>query len=99
MGTLERPPAPFVVAFPFDFGEVFLGESSSISSSISSSSCSSASGLVVTRIPIVAADDVVSALERLPLVGDSKGEFGETLSAVDFRFVPRLRGSDCWTCC
>lgn len=53
----------------------------------------------MARIPIVAADDVVSALERLPLVGDSEGEFGETLSAVDFRFVPRLKGSDCWTCC
>ena len=98
MGTFERPPAPFVVAVPFDLEEALLGRASSISSSISSSSCSSISGLVVARLPTVVADDVVSALERLPLVGDSEGEFGETLSAVDFRFVPRLRGSDCWAC-
>jgi hypothetical protein len=90
---------PFVAEVPFDFEPALFGGRSSISSSISSSSCSSASGLVVARLPMVVADDVVSALERLPFAGGSEGEFGETLSAVDFRFVPRLRGSDCWTCC
>ena len=98
MGTLERPLVPFAIEVPFDLEPVFLGGGSSISSSSSSSSCSSMSGLVVTRIPLLATDDVVSALERLPFVVGNEGEFGETLSAVDFRFVPRLKSCDCCTC-
>lgn len=95
MGTFERPPEPFVVAVPFDLRDVFLGGDSSISSSSSSSSCSSRSGLVVARRPLLLIDDVVSALGRLPFVADNDGEDWETLSAVDFRFVPRLRRFDC----
>jgi hypothetical protein len=75
-----------------------LGGDSSISSSSSSSSCSSMSGLVVARPPLLLTDDVVSALERLPFMVDNDGEDWETLSEVDFRFVPRLRRFDCWTC-
>lgn len=85
---------PFAVAIPFDLGPVLLGSGSSISSSSSSSSCSSISGLVVTRLPLLLTEDVVSALGRLPLVTGSDGEFGETLSAVDFRFVPRFESCD-----
>ena len=79
---------------PFDLEALFLGGSSSISSSSSSSSCSSMSGLVVALLPVVVIDDVVSALERFPFTVGNEGEFWETLSAVSFLFVPRLR-CDC----
>lgn len=48
----------------------------------------------MARLPMVVTDDVVSALERLPFTVGNKGESGEILSAVDFRFVPRLRMCD-----
>lgn len=51
------------------------------------------------RLPLLFIDDVVSALERLPFVAGSEGELGETLSAVDFLFVPRLRSCDCSAGC
>jgi len=47
---------------------------------------------------MVVTDDIVSALERFPFAAGNEGELWEALSAVNFRFVPRLR-CDCWTCC